>query len=144
MRWRAMRHRQRLERGAATIFVIGMSIVLLVCGGLVIDGGLAINARMRAADDAEQAARVAADSINEDLLRSTGTISINQDLARARAADYLLARGYTQGRYQVTFPGEGVRVAVQDTTETTLLQLINVTKFDVDAAATAEPETEPN
>lgn len=133
---------QRRERGAATIFVIGMSIVLLVCGGLVVDGGLAINARMKAADDAEQAARVAADSIDVDLLRSNGVISINENLARQRAADYLIARGYTPGRYQVTFPPGGVRVAVQDTTETTLLQLVQITKFDVDAAATAEPETE--
>lgn len=137
--------RQHQERGAATIFVIGMSVVLLVCGGLVIDGGLAINARMRAADDAEQAARVAADSIDEGLLRTEGTIVINQDLANQRAADYLVARGYTPGRYQVTFPvGGGVRVAVQDTTKTTLLQLVQITTFEIDAAATAEPETEAN
>ncbi len=138
------RRASRQERGAATIFVIGMSIVLLVCGGLVVDGGLAINARMKAADDAEQAARVAADSIDQGLLRSQGVIAIDQTMAASRAASYLVDRGYTPGRYQVTFPGDGVRVAVQDTTETTLLQLVNISTFEIDAAATAEPETEAN
>lgn len=137
-------NRQRREAGAATIFVIGMSIVLLVCGGLVIDGGLAINARMKAADDAEQAARVGADSIDIDALRSTGVVSINEGLARQRAAGYLEGRGYTPGRYQVVVVGNSVEVAVQDTTETTLLQLVGIRTFEVDAAATSEPATEPD
>ena len=54
----------RSEQGSATVFVIGFAIVLFLCAGLVIDGGLAINKRMRIADDAEQAARIGADSID--------------------------------------------------------------------------------
>ena len=56
--------RRRDERGSATVFVIGFALILFLCAGLVIDGGLAINKRMRIADDAEQAARIGADSIN--------------------------------------------------------------------------------
>ncbi len=134
---------RRLERGAASIFVIGMSIVLLVCGGLVVDGGLAINARMKAADDAEQAARVGADSIDVDALRSTGVVTVNEGLARQRAAGYLEGRGYTPGRYQIAVVGNAVEVQVQTTSDTTLLQLVNIPPFQINAAATSEPETEP-
>ncbi|MET0468919.1 MAG: Tad domain-containing protein [Aeromicrobium sp.] len=141
----AERHQQgaRREQGSASIFVIGMSIVLLVCAGLVVDGGLAINARMRVADDAEQAARVGADSINVEELRATGTIVIDQAQAEQRASGYLVARGYAPGQYSVAFgANNSVVVDVQDTTDTTLLKLINVDTYVVNGQATAEPLTE--
>ncbi|MET0447618.1 MAG: Tad domain-containing protein [Aeromicrobium sp.] len=132
----------RRERGSASIFVIGMSIVLLVCAGLVVDGGLAINARMRLADDAEQAARAGADSINIDLLRKDGAIAINEGEARRRAAGYLAERGY--GTYEVDFDGNAVVVHVTGTSRTTLLKLVNIPDFAINAEARAEPETEPD
>lgn len=135
---------RRTERGSASIFVIGMSIVLLVCGGLVVDGGLAINARMRVADDAEQAARVGADSVDIDLLRAGGALVINQDLARQRADAYLAGRGYAPGQYAVAVDGDRVQVSVQDTTETTLLKLVNIDEYDVRADAASTPQTEPD
>lgn len=138
------RWRRRDERGSAAVFVIGMSIVLLVCAGLVVDGGLAINARMRVADDAEQAARVAADSIDIDLLREGGAIVIKQGTAEQRASAYLAGRGYDRNQYEVDVADDGgsVEVSVQDTTETSLLKLINVDSYEVNAGATAVPETD--
>ncbi|MCW2790385.1 MAG: pilus assembly protein TadE [Aeromicrobium sp.] len=133
---------RRDERGSAAIFVIGMSLVLIVCAGLVVDGGLGINARMRVADDAEQAARVAADSIDVDLLRSGGGLVINEQLARQRAASYLGRRGYGAGQYAIDVDGNQVDVEVRDTTETTLLKLINVDSYDVRATASSVPQTE--
>ena len=133
---------RRDERGSAAIFVIGMSLVLMVCAGLVVDGGLAINARMRVADDAEQAARVAADSIDVDLLRAGGGIVINEPLARQRAAAYLARRGYGAGQYAIDVDGNQVSVDVDDTTQTTLLSLIDVDSYDVHASATSVPETQ--
>lgn len=133
---------RRDERGSAAIFVIGMSLVLIVCAGLVVDGGLGINARMRVADDAEQAARVAADSIDVDLLRSGGGLVINEQLARQRAASYLGRRGYGVGQYAIDVDGNQVDVEVRDTTETTLLKLINVDSYDVRASASSVPQTE--
>ncbi|MCD9199263.1 TadE/TadG family type IV pilus assembly protein [Aeromicrobium wangtongii] len=134
----------RSEKGSASIFVIGMSLVLLVCAGLVVDGGLAINARMRVADDAEQAARVGADSIDVTELRSGGALKIDGDLARQRAAGYLQDRGYVAGQYTVDADGNAVIVEVQDTTETALLKLVNIKNFVVNGRATAEPATEPD
>lgn len=136
------RSRRRDERGMAALFVIGMSVMLLVCAGLVIDGGLAINARMRVADDAEQAARVGADSVDLDLLRQTGTISIDSGLATQRAAGYLATRGYGAGQYAVRVQADGdVEVEVEDTTSTLLLGIVGIGQFSVGAAATATPET---
>jgi hypothetical protein len=130
------------ERGMAALFVIGMSVMLLVCAGLVVDGGLAINARMRTADDAEQAARVGADSVDLDVLRSTGAISIDVGLARQRAAGYLATRGYGVGQYAVDVQPDGsVEVEVEDTTSTLLLGIVGIGTFTVGAGATATPQT---
>lgn len=136
--------RVRDERGAASIFVLGMSVVLLVCAGLVVDGGLAINARMRVADDAEQASRVGADSINLDILRAGGGVVIDQGLAAQRSAEYLSSRGYTPGQYSLNVEGETVSVTVRDTTDTMILGVVGIDTYDVEAAASATPETEPD
>lgn len=136
--------RVRDERGAASIFVLGMSVVLLVCAGLVVDGGLAINARMRVADDAEQASRVGADSINLEVLRAGGGLVIDKDLAARRSASYLRSRGYTPGQYSLNVDGETVSVTVRDTTDTMILGVVGIDTYDVEAAASATPETEPD
>jgi hypothetical protein len=131
------------ERGSASIFVLGMSIVLMVCAGLVVDGGLAINARMRIADDAEQAARVGADAIDVQGLRDSGTVVIDPEAARVRASTYLQARGYSQGEYEVLPEAGRVVVTISDTFDTALLKLVNISKFDINARATSTPETGP-
>ncbi len=134
---------RREERGMATLFVVGMSLLLLVCAGLVVDGGLAINARMRVADDAEQAARVGADSIDVQVLRAGGDIQVNQQLAQTRAADYLRGRGYASNQFLVDVQQDGtVDVTVEDTTSTLLLGLVNVHEYNVGAGAVAAPETD--
>lgn len=134
---------RRAERGSASIFVLGMSLVLMVCAGLVVDGGLAINARMRIADDAEQAARVGADSIDVATLRSGGALVINPDEARSRAASYLQARGYAAGKYTVDPQGNRVVVTIDDSSDTALLKLIGIGSFPISSRATSTPETGP-
>lgn len=135
--------RRRDERGSATVFVIGMAIVLFVCAGLVVDGGLAINARMRVADDAEQASRAGADSVAIDELRAGGEVRIDTVLAAKRAAEYLTGRGYGPGQYDVAVDDTGVRVSVRDTTDTAILGLVGIREYDVRAGATAVPQTGP-
>jgi Flp pilus assembly protein TadG len=136
--------RCRREAGSATVFVLGMSIVLFVCAGLVVDGGLAINARMRVADDAEQASRVGADSINLEVLRAGGGLEIDPDLAQQRASNYLQDRGYGTGQYDIEVDGGTVRVLVRDTSETKILRALGIIdEYDVRAGAVSEPETGP-
>lgn len=139
-----MGRRKHPDEGMAALFALGLSVVLLACAGLVIDGGVAINARMRVADDAEQAARVGADSINVQLLRAGGSIEIDDALAQRRAAEYLATRGYGLNQFNVDVLNDGsVDVTVRDTTEPLLLSIIGVPPFKVGAGAVAAPETDP-
>jgi Flp pilus assembly protein TadG len=133
----------RDERGSATVFVIGFAIVLFLCAGLVIDGGLAINKRMRVADDAEQAARIGADSIDVAQFRRTETLVIDQQLARQRIAGYLGSLGYGGGNWSADIRAGRVSVNVKDTSRTFILNLFNV-QFPVRASAEAVPDTGQN
>lgn len=137
-----MSRRAGSERGSAAVFVIGFSIVLFVAAGLVIDGGLALNARMKVADDAEQASRVGADSIDVEELRLGGDVVVDADLAQGRATDFLRTVGYGPGEYAVSVDGNDVRVVVSDTVRTGLLGLVGIHRFDVRASAVSSPETQ--
>jgi len=130
----------RDERGTATAFVVGMAVVLLACAGLVVDGGTALNARMRLADDVEQAARAGAQEIDVATLRDSGDLVLDRGKAEERARVYLLGRGYTVG--SVHADQDTVQVSATYQEPTRLLSLINVNSFTVEASATAEAVTE--
>jgi Flp pilus assembly protein TadG len=136
----ALRPGPRDDSGAATLFVIGLAVMLLVVAGLVVDGGLAINARSTAFDIAEQAARAGATQVNEDVLRDTGRVEIDDGAARREAGEFLARAlndksggnpGITTNANEVTVTITGRRV------ETALLGLIGVQEFTINAEATA-------
>lgn len=131
------------DSGAASAFVVGFAIVLMVAAGLVIDGGTALNARMRVADDAEQAARAGADAIDLETLRDTGVTTLDPALARQRVSAFLTAVGYGPGQYSVTVTGGTVTVTVSDTVATNLLSLIGIDSFPVEATASSTALTGP-
>ncbi len=133
--------RNRDERGSATIFMIGFAMVLFLCAGLVIDGGLAINKRMRIADDAEQAARIGADSIDVNEFRRSEKLVINESLARQRVNGYMSDLGYGSGNFEVKFPNGHVWVQVNAPSKTYILQLVGV-KYHPYASAEALPDTD--
>lgn len=141
MRWLL---RSRDDDGSATVFALGFAIVLFLCAGLVIDGGLAINKRMRIADDAEQAARIGADSIDVAALRSDnpGPPTIDQQLARQRIGGYLGDLGYGGGKWTADIRADRVSVTINDTSKTFILNLFDV-RFPVHASAEAVPDTGP-
>jgi Flp pilus assembly protein TadG len=137
-----MSARRRDERGAAAIFLVMFSVVMFGAAGLVVDGGLAINARMRMADDAEQAGRAAAGAIDLDHLRATGELRLATGLAESAGADYLARLDYQPGQYHVEVTADDrVEVTVTDTVQTGMLALIGIDEFDLEAAAVASPET---
>lgn len=129
------------ERGGATVFVLGLSIVLFLCAGLVIDGGMGINTRMRVADDAEQAARAGANAVDVDQLRLGDTLVLNTSMAAANAADFLAARGYAPSQFSLSVTGTSVTVEVRDVSETTILKLLGISQYPVKAGATATAAT---
>lgn len=131
---------RRDERGTATAFVVGMAIVLLACAGLVVDGGSALNARMRLADDVEQAARAGAQQIDVATLRESGEVVLASGEAEDQARGYLVGRGYTVGSVQAD--QDTVQVSATYEAPTKLLSLISIDSFTVSASATAEAVTE--
>jgi len=68
---RRRRRAGRRERGSVTVFTVVFALAVMFLLALVIDGGIAMNAKQRAADIAGQAARAAADTVNLATLRST-------------------------------------------------------------------------
>lgn len=58
------------DRGSGAAAVIIFAIVFMALAAFVVDGGLSISKRERAADIAEQAARYAAQDINIEQLRA--------------------------------------------------------------------------
>ncbi len=133
--------RRRDEGGTATAFVVGFAIVLIAAAGLVIDGGAALNARMRLADDVEQAARAGAQHIDLATLRRTGRVVIDQPAAADAARNYLLALGYTDIAPPVA-NADTVAVQARDTVSTTTLGLIGFDAFHIEASATAQAVTQ--
>ena len=129
---------RRDERGAATAFVVGMAVTLIVMAGLVADGGGALNARQRLADDVEHAALAAAQQTDELRVRTEGVLVIDPGAAEQAAHDYLAGRGY---HGIVITPNETtVSVHAQLTLPTKTLLLIGVNQFNLEATAVAEAE----
>ena len=66
--WRSARRAKLDDRGSGAGAVIIFALVFLSLSAFVIDGGLSISKRERAADIAEQAARYAAQDIDKEAL----------------------------------------------------------------------------
>ncbi|GII61298.1 hypothetical protein Skr01_13830 [Sphaerisporangium krabiense] len=67
------------DTGSMSVFTVIFSVTVFLLAGLLVDGGAAINARLRASDIAEQAARAAADQIDVEHLRATGNVRLLGD-----------------------------------------------------------------
>jgi Flp pilus assembly protein TadG len=128
------------EAGSAIVFVIGFALVLLIMAGVVVDGGLALNARQRVADDVEQAARAGALNLNLPELRSNGVVAIDQSKARDAVAEFLGNRGYTSND-GVTIQTSDKEVIVTATVQqkTAMLSLLHIDHFTIKATGAARP-----
>lgn len=128
------------DNGAISAFVVALFTALMVLAGLVVDGGNMINARQKLIDDAEQAARLGANQIDELTLRSTGEVVVVWPDAGITAENYLVDLGYDPGNIDVA-PGGPNQVVVQisDTVDAQLLSLIGLGPFDVNGSAQARP-----
>jgi Flp pilus assembly protein TadG len=76
--------RRPADRGSVSLWVIIFAFTTMALLILVVDGGQAINAKSRAADIAEQAARAAADDVNVAGLRA-GTVQLGGGACDLRA-----------------------------------------------------------
>jgi Flp pilus assembly protein TadG len=117
------------DRGSAALFVAIFALPMIFMAGLVIDGGAALEARQRASDIAEQAARAAAGQCDVALLRSLGDCRItSQADAETAARPYLddSVTSWSLVRTREVDPGQfhGVQVTATITFQTTLLGVV--------------------
>lgn len=126
----------RHERGAATIFVLLLTVALLVGAGLVIDGGYAMAERRKLSTQAEQAARVGADALQEASLRDGGQPEV--DPARARQAAFTYLAQVRAPRATMTITGQVVTVRLHGESKTAILSIAGLTHIPVAGAGSAE------
>jgi Flp pilus assembly protein TadG len=114
--------------------VVLLTAAMIMCAGLVVDGGRVFAANRRAHDDAAGAARAGAQALSVSDLRATGTVTLDPDAATAAAQDYLTAAGVT-GTVEVN--GDEVAVTVSITTRMLILGLGGIGSRTVTAQETA-------
>lgn len=125
---------RRDVRGQVTAFVAVMVAALILCAGLVIDGGLALAAKVRATDEAQAAARAGAEEIDLATYRQSGTVVLDPIQATDAAEQYLASTGDSG---QVAVTGDTVTVSVEATQATQILGIAGLHSFTVSASASA-------
>ena len=137
----------RDERGSATIWMLGLSMLLLLFGGLALDfwRGLAVQRELSAV--ADSAAIAAGSGIDEEHYRATGEVRL--DLARSRtlAAASVTAQDTDIAAMSVDVSSDGssVTVTLSAVVELGLLGVFvdQSEPLLVRASATASPRVRP-
>ena len=137
------RRRARLgepESGMVTAFVVVFTMALIAMAGLVLDGGLALSAKVQAIDDAQAAARAGAQAIDIPLYRSTGQITLDAQQATQDAEGFLARSGHTG---TVSVAGEEVTVTVTIAQPTQILSVFGIDRISVEGSGSATAEQNP-
>ncbi len=124
-----------------TAFVVIFTMAFVLLAGLVLDGGLALSAKVTALDEAQAAARAGAQAINLALYRQDGQVILEQAAARADALGYLASTGH-QGT--VTVVGDQVSVTVTVVQPTQILSVAGISHFTETASGEATAEVGVN
>jgi alkanesulfonate monooxygenase SsuD/methylene tetrahydromethanopterin reductase-like flavin-dependent oxidoreductase (luciferase family) len=128
--------RRERERGSITAVVVVFAAAFLVLGGLVYDAGRAMAAKTTAIDEAQQAARTAAQALNAGELRNN-VLATTPGQAIADAEAYIAASGDTG---TVTITGQTITVHVVRRQSTSLLALVGVGEITVSGTASSQLE----
>jgi len=126
----------RRERGSITAFVVVLAATFIILGGLIYDAGLAMAAKTSAIDEAQQAARTAAQALSPAALRG-GHLATTAGQAEADAEAYIAAAGDTG---TVAIDGDLITVHVVHHHSTAILGLIGVGEITVTGDATTQIE----
>ncbi|GMU78498.1 MAG: hypothetical protein AMXMBFR46_12930 [Acidimicrobiia bacterium] len=125
--------RGRGDEGAATVWMIGVTVSAFLMIALVLDGGVLLRARSDAFASAAAAARVGAQQL--DPVAAVDGEAILDPIAAERAAlDYLHARDLSG---IVTVSGNEVTVTVTHQARLQMLRVAGATTVDFDATASA-------
>lgn len=124
------------DSGRVTGFVVIVVTAALLFAGLVLDGGLALAAKVRAIGEAQEAARAGAQEIDLAAYRASNSLRLVPERASAAAHDYLAAAGHTG---TVSVAGNTVDVTVTISQPTQLLGLTGIGSITVTGTGRAEP-----
>ncbi|MGW7241700.1 TadE/TadG family type IV pilus assembly protein [Streptomyces sp. NPDC054804] len=143
--WWAVRRLRLDDRGSGAGAVIIFALVFLSLSAFVIDGGLSISKRERAADIAEQAARYAAQDIDKEALyENQGAAPINFQDCDARVKTFAremdMSGADIAGTHCVAADAQQVQVEVQLTYEPVFTGMFYGGAIVVHGEATAENE----
>ncbi|MEV4390568.1 pilus assembly protein TadG-related protein [Nonomuraea sp. NPDC049607] len=122
------------ERGSVTVFTAVITFALLLCAGLMVDGGTKIQAYREAYATAEEAARAGAGQMNAGRAYAEGRFEIDAAQALYAARAYLSAAGHTG---TVSTAANQVQVTVTVSKPTTLISLIGIGTVTATATAAA-------
>jgi len=140
-RQRPYRAGQVAEAGQVTAFVTVLMLALLVMLGLVTDGGRALAAHVRAANEAQEAARAGAQAVDLAAYRRDGTVRLDPARAETRVRDYITATGDTLTTLVVD--ADQITVTVTRTEPTRLLTLAGLASVRATGTSTARAEPNP-
>ena len=135
------------ERGSATIWILGLSMLLLLFGGLALDfwRGLALQRELAAV--ADSAAIAAASGIDEELYRSDGELVLNANRARNLALSSIAFQNVALKSTEIATSADGssVSVTIEGVVELGLLGVFvdETSPLVVRASATAGPRLVP-
>jgi hypothetical protein len=136
-RWRALRAPERREDGMITAFTIVITAALLLFVGLAYDGGRALDGKVRALSEAQEASRAGAQALNVGALRTGGAAVLDPAAAVTAAKAYLAGTGDTG---MVDVAGTTVTVWVTHVQATKFLGLVGVGAFTAHGTASAKAE----
>ena len=121
------------DRGSVSGFVVVITMTVLLCAGLAVDGARIVGGKVSAADHAANAARAGAQEL---VSLHNGTPVIDPARARRTAQSYLSAHGLTG---TVSATPQQVTVTVRITVGMTLLRLAGVPSKSVTATRSSAP-----
>jgi Flp pilus assembly protein TadG len=136
---------RRDDRGSGAAAVIIFAVVFMGLAAFVIDGGLSISQRERAADIAEQAARYAAEDIDQGALRKGGTVVIHDADCTTRVRQFAQQSGLSGADVAASgctaATGQQIQVTIQLTYRPVLTGLFYDAPLQVHGTAKADPLT---
>jgi hypothetical protein len=127
----------RTDDGRVSAFVVIVVTAVLAFGGLVLDGGLALAAKVRAIGEAQEAARAGAQEIDLAAYRANGTLRLASHQAGAAAHAYIAAAGHSG---TVSVAGNTVTVTITASQPTQLLGLLGIDSITVTGSGQAQPQ----
>ena len=138
-----MRARVRDERGTVTLWVLGLCVVVFFLGGLGLDLWRAIATRRELSAMADSVATAAANGVDEQALRTDGTVRLDPTRVRTIANETLTRDDRASGLRAVSLQvaGDEVVVTLEDEVPFSLLGVfVHGEPFTVRVTATASPE----